>query len=306
MAKYYTPAMAKIDKRERRKKPSAKAKADSPGRQAWKRLKRNPTALVGMGIILFVILVGIFAGVIAPYDYQYQDYTAMKQPPSAAHLFGTDAVGRDIFSRCIYGARYSLLISLVSVLCSLVTGGLIGTLAGYKGGKVDNVVMRCMDVLKSIPTVLMALSIVAVLGNGVLQLLVAMTISCVAGSAYNFRTAILTVKSGEYVESSKAINIGTFKMIFRHLIPNSIGVICIYLISMLAIGIMLVSSLSYIGVGIVNSLPEWGGVMTQGKAYLLTYPHMVLFPAGCIMLTVFGFNLFGNGLRDALDPRTKR
>lgn len=301
MAKVHTPAMDMAQKR--RGKIKAQASFNSPTRQAWKRLKRNKAALVGMILLALVLLVAVFANVIAPYDYIEQDYMAMKQFPSKTHIFGTDALGRDIFSRCVYGARVSLSISLIAVLTSILTGGLIGTIAGYMGGRVDNLIMRAMDILQSIPTVLMALSITAVLGDGMYQLIVAITISFFGGSARNFRTAILTVKSGEFVSASKAINIGTFRMITKHLIPNAIGLISIYVVSMFAAGIIVVSSLSYIGVGISPPTADWGSILTQGKGYFLTYPHMVLFPTLCIMITVFGLNLLGNGLRDALDPR---
>lgn len=300
MAKIHTPAM---DKAKKRRGKSARSQANSPLQQAWKRLKRNKSALVGMVLLGFMILVAIFANLIAPYSYIEQDYMAMKSFPSSEHWFGTDALGRDIFSRCVYGARVSLMISLVSVITSVVTGGLVGTISGYMGGKVDNLIMRLMDVLQSIPTVLMALSVTAVLGDGLWQLIVAITISFFGGAARNFRTAILTVKSGEFVSASKAINIGKFQMILRHLVPNAVGLISIYIVFMFAAGIIVVSSLSYIGIGIEPPTADWGGILTQGKGYFLTHPYMVLFPTLCIMITVFGLNLLGNGLRDALDPR---
>ena len=301
MSKVHTPAMEKAAKR--RSRYNKKGNMDSPFRQAARRLMRNKSALVGLGIIVVLILLAIFANVIAPYDPNKPDYTALKQAPSMLHLFGTDALGRDILSRCLYGSRVSLLISVACVITSFFTGGLVGTIAGYRGGRTDNIIMRIMDVFQAIPTTMMALSMIAVLGNGITQLIVAITISFFAGSARNFRAAVLSVKSGEFIEASKAIDIGTRKMIFRHLIPNAIGIICLFIIGQLAHGIVIVSSLSYIGVGLQPPTADWGGILSQGKAYFLAYPHMVLFPAMCIMLAVFGFNLFGNGLRDALDPR---
>ena len=301
MSKVHTPAMEKAAKR--RSRYNKKGNMDSPFRQAARRLMRNKSALVGLGIIVVLILLAIFANVIAPYDPNKPDYAALKQAPSMLHLFGTDALGRDILSRCLYGSRVSLLISVACVITSFFTGGLVGTIAGYRGGRTDNIIMRIMDVFQAIPTTMMALSMIAVLGNGITQLIVAITISFFAGSARNFRAAVLSVKSGEFIEASKAIDIGTRKMIFRHLIPNAIGIICLFIIGQLAHGIVIVSSLSYIGVGLQPPTADWGGILSQGKAYFLAYPHMVLFPAMCIMLAVFGFNLFGNGLRDALDPR---
>lgn len=303
MAKLYTPAMEKIDKRVAKRKSGFKA--DSPAREAWKRLIRNKTAVVGMIMIIIMLLCAIFADFIAPYDYITNNYSALKQAPSTEHLFGTDNLGRDIFSRCIYGARWSILIALFCVCCNVLVGGLIGTIAGYMGGKVDNAIMRVMDVFQAIPSVMMAICIVAILGNGIPQLVAAMTISGMPGAARNFRAAILNVKSGEYVESSKAINLGHFKMIMKHLLPNALGILAIFVVNMLAGSILTISSLSYIGVGISPPTPEWGCILSQNKAYLMTYPYTVLFPAGCIMFAIFGFNLFGNGLRDAVDPRLK-
>ena len=301
MAKFHTPDMDKAAKnRGSRRRGSELA---SPGKQAWYRFRRNKSAIVGMCIVIFVVLCAILAGVLAPYHYAQQDYTAMKQAPSALHWFGTDPLGRDILSRCLYGARTSLLISVVCVITSICTGGLVGTISGYLGGRVDNLIMRICDVFQAIPTILLAMSITTVLGTGIMPLIIAITISCFAGACRNFRTAILSVKTGEFVSASKAINVGTFRMILKHLVPNAIGMICLYIVSMLAIGIIVVCSLSYIGAGIGEPIPDWGGILNRGKTYLLTHPYMTLFPTGCIALTVFGFNLLGNGLRDALDPR---
>ena len=303
MAKYKTPAMEKAAKI--RAKYVGKGSFDSPGRQAWKRLKRNPTALVGMGIIIIALFVAIFANVLAPYDPNLPDYGALKKAPNAEHLFGTDSLGRDILSRCIFGARYSLALSLATTITSALTGGLLGTIAGYSGGKVDNGIMRVMDVFQAIPMVMMAMSVTAVLGNGIPQLIVAITISSLSICARTFRMAILTVRSGEYIESSRAINIGTFKMITKHLIPNAVGLLSIQMITILAASIGLISSLSYIGIGIAPPTPEWGSILNQGKDFLMTSPHMVIAPTCCILVTVLGFQLFGVGLRDALDPRMK-
>lgn len=303
MAKLYTPAMEKLDKQRAKQKEGYKA--DSPGRQAWKRLIRNKTAIIGMIMIIILFICAFFANWLAPYDYITNDYLSLKEAPSAAHLFGTDNLGRDIFSRCIYGARYSILISLFIVTCNIFVGGLLGTVAGYVGGKVDNVIMRIMDVFQAIPSVMMAICIVAILGNGIPQLVAALTISGMPGAARNFRAAVLNVKSGGYVESSRSINVGHAKMITRHIIPNALGILAIFIVNMVAGGILTISSLSYIGVGISPPTPEWGCILSQNKAYLMTYPYMVLLPAACIMFAIFGFNLFGNGLRDALDPRLK-
>lgn len=302
MAKMHTPAMERIERKNaRRKKP----RQSTPGTEAWKRFKRNRTALVGLGVACLMILLAIFAPLIAPYDYQAQDYSAMSQAPSAAHWFGTDHLGRDIFSRCIYGARYSLVIALFCVLASFILGGGLGVCAGYFGGKVDTIIMRIMDVFQAIPQVLMAICIVAVLGNGIPQLVTAIMISTMPTMARNNRAAILRVRSNDYVEASQAIGVGQMKMIIKHMIPNAVGVMVIYFVGLLSASIMMMSSLSYIGVGLAAPTPEWGLILSDGKAFLRSAPHMMIFPALLIMITCYAFNLMGDGLRDAFDPRLK-
>ena len=277
----------------------------TPLKGAWQRLIRNKMAVVGMVIIILLLLTAIFANVIAPYSYQEQDYTAVAQRPSLHHLFGTDNMGRDIFSRCVYGARWSLPLGLLCVVAGLALGGTLGVIAGYCGGRVDNVIMRIMDVFQAIPSILMAIAVVAVLGNGIPQLVTAMSIAFMPNVAKTCRAAIFTVKGNEYVDASRAIGVSKVKIIVRHLIPNAIGVIVIDAVGMVGAAILIVSTLSYIGVGIVPPTPEWGAILSAGKEYIRSGVHMVLFPGLMIMLTVISFNLFGDGLRDALDPRLK-
>lgn len=303
MAKRRTPAMEAYERKHR--KHNGEAQGASPWREAWKRLCRNRTAIFGLCLIAALILVAIFADFIAPYDYATQDYNAVKAPPSWEHPFGTDNVGRDIFSRCIYGARYSLPIGFVCVACALLVGGTIGFSAAYFGGATDNVLMRGMDIFQAIPPTLMAIAIVAALGNGITRLVLAITISYMPGCAKVCRAAIFTVKGSEYVESSRAIGARGLRLMLRHMVPNALGPIIIHAVTMLAGAILIVASLSYLGLGITLPTPEWGVLLSSGKEYLRGYPHMVLFPGLMIMLTVFAFNLFGDGLRDALDPRLK-
>lgn len=302
MPKIHTDAMAKIEKKKANR---TKEYTSTPGREAWKRFKRNRTALVGMSVVILLILIAIFAPLIAPYDYQAQDYSAMNQSPSWQHLFGTDTYGRDIFSRCIYGTRYSLVISLLCVIASLALGGTLGIVAGYFGGKVDSLIMRFMDIFQSIPQVLMAICIVAVLGNGIPQLVCAIMISTMPTMAKNCRAAILNVRSNDYVEASRAVGVKQIRMIIKHMIPNAVGIIVIFVVGFIAASIMIMSSLSYIGVGLAAPTPEWGLILSDGKSFIRTYPYMLLFPALMIMITCFAFNLMGDGLRDAFDPRLK-
>lgn len=300
MAKMYTPAMEKIEKKNKKRK---KPLNPTPAYESWKRFKRNPTALIGLVVVCLLILVAIFAPLIAPYNYQAQDYTAMMQKPSPQHLFGTDQFGRDIFSRCIYGTRYSLVIALMCTIAAFFTGGVLGIIAGYFGGMVDTIIMRIMDVFQAIPMIMMAMCIVSVLGNGIPQLVAAIMFASMPTMARNNRAAILRVRGNDYVESSEAIGCSKWQLIVKHLIPNAVGVMVIYFVGFLAVSIMMMSSMSYIGVGLAAPTPEWGLILNDGKSYLTSAPYMMLFPALMIMITCFAFNLMGDGLRDAFDPR---
>ena len=303
MAKLHTPAMERAARKNTDR--NGNAIKSTPGREAWKRLYRNKTALLGICIILFFVFVAIFADWLAPYASDEQNYSAMYQSPSVKHWFGTDEYGRDIFSRCLYGTRYSLGIGVCCVIASALTSGFLGIVAGYAGGKVDNIIMRIMDVLQAIPQVLLAIALVSVLGNGIPQLVLAVTLSSMPAISKSTRAAILMVRSNDYVESSRAIGVDGLQLIMTHLVPNAVGIIVIQLVSMLSNSIIIISSLSYIGVGISAPTPEWGAILNGGKLYFMTYPHMVLFPVMTLMLACFGFNLLGNGLRDAFDPRLK-
>ena len=302
MAKLHTPAMERIEKKNARRKKPVKS---TPAYESWKRFKRNPTALIGLVVVCALILVAIIAPLLAPYDYQTQDYSAMSQKPSAAHLFGTDSLGRDIFSRVIYGARYSLLIALFCTIAAFFSGGLLGIIAGYFGGRVDTIIMRIMDIFQAIPMVMMAMCIVAVLGNGIPQLVAAIMFASMPTMARNNRAAILRVRGSDYIESSEAIGVSQVSMIVKHMIPNAVGVMIIYFVGFLAVSIMMMSSMSYIGVGLSAPTPEWGLILNDCKAYMTSAPYMMLFPALMIMVTCFAFNLMGDGLRDAFDPRLK-
>lgn len=302
MSKIHTPAMEKIERKNAKRKKPVKS---TPGRESWKRFKRNPTALIGLGVVCFLILVAIFAPLIAPYDFQTQDYSVMMQKPSAQHWFGTDPFGRDIFSRIVYGTRYSLVIALFCTIAAFFSGGLLGIIAGYFGGRVDTIIMRIMDIFQSIPMIMMAMCIVAVLGNGIPQLVAAIMFASMPTMARNNRAAILRVRGSDYIESSEAIGVGQVRMIVKHMIPNAVGVMIIYFVGFLAVSIMMMSSMSYIGVGLSAPTPEWGLILNDGKAYLTSAPYMMIFPALMIMITCFAFNLMGDGLRDAFDPRLK-
>ena len=257
--------MEKIEKRNRKRKKPVNS---TPAYEAWKRFRRNKTAIIGLVVVCLLILVAIFAPLIAPYDYSAQDYTAMMQAPSAAHIFGTDAFGRDIFSRVIYGTRYSLVIALFCTIAALFSGGLLGIIAGYFGGKVDTIIMRIMDIFQAIPMIMMAMCIVSVLGNGIPQLVAAVMFASMPTMARNNRAAILRVRGSDYIESSEAIGVGQVQMILKHMIPNAAGVMIIFFVGFLAVSIMMMSSMSYIGVGLAAPTPEWGLILNDGSPAL--------------------------------------
>lgn len=303
MAKNVTPEMILINKRNVTR--GGKKKQYSYWSDAWLRLRRNPTAVAGLVVIVLMILMAIFANIIAPYGAAEVDYTAMCQPPSLAHPFGTDNLGRDLLSRCIYGSRYSLSLGLICMLVGLVSGGMLGLLAAYFGGKMDTVIMRVMDVFQSIPGTLMAITVVAALGTGIPQLVVALALSNMPMMAKTVRAAIFTVRGSDYIEAAKSIGAGNMRLMLRHMLPNALGHIIIYAVGSISGTIMVIATLSYIGLGIQPPDPEWGALLNAGKSYISSYPYMVIFPGLLIMIAVLSLNLFGNGLRDALDPRLK-
>lgn len=303
MAKMQTPAMAK--RARRNAKRGSRTRASTPGREAWKRLRRNKLAMVGMGILILLILCAIFAPVIIPYEFDYQDYEAFLQGPSAQHWFGTDNFGRDIFSRCIYGTRYSLPIGIISILISSVIGGTLGAIAAYYGGKADMLIMRFMDIYQSIPNMLLAIAIAAAIGASLRNLIIAIALGTLPVYARVVRGSLLTVKQKEYIEASRAIGATTKRQIIMHMLPNCLGPIIVQMTFSVAAAILTASSLSFLGLGISASAPEWGSMLNAGKQFLQTYPHMLIFPGLMIAITVLSLNLFGDGLRDALDPKLK-
>lgn len=298
MSKIRTPAIERYARRNKREKKNTN------GAEAWRRFTRNRTSFIGLGILLVMMVFVIGANWIAPYEYQAMGALPF-QTSSAEHLFGTDNYGRDLFSRCVYGARYTLFISVLCVVAACFSGGLLGVIAGYFGGKTDELIMRFMDILQAIPAVLLAICITSALGNGIPQLVIAIMISSMPVLSRNFRAAILNVKNAEYVESSRAIGVSEGRMIIKHMLPNSVGVMVIYIVGTMSASINVIASLSYMGCGLLPPTPEWGLLLSEGKTFFTMYPHLVLFPALMILLTVLSLNMLGDGLRDALDPRLK-
>ena len=255
-----------------------------------------------------MLLVALFAGILTDYETEVikMDMPNRMAPPSASHILGTDSYGRDIFARIIYGSRYSLSIGFLSVLFALAMGGALGSIAGYFGGKVDNIIMRIMDVFLAVPSIIMAIAIVSTLGTGFRNLIIAMAVSTVPTFARLLRSTILSIKDSDYVEAARAVGTSTPRIIIRHILPNSVGPVIVQTTFSVASSILSAAGLSFLGIGVKPPAPEWGAMLSEGKEFIRDIPHLVVFPGLAIALTVLALNLLGDGLRDALDPRLKQ
>ena len=271
-----------------------------------KRLSQNSSAVIGFVVAALLALMAIFAPIIAPYPYAKQDLSHTRAAPSAQHIFGTDELGRDIFSRIVYGSRFSLSVGVMAVLLGTAVGMFFGALAGYFGGIVDDIVMRFMDILQSIPGILLAITISVVLGPGIINTLLALSVGGIPMSCRLLRASILGIRHQEYLEAATSINASTPRIIFKHVLPNSFSPLLVS--STMSIGnvIMMGAMLSFIGLGVQPPTPEWGSMIAGGRNLIRTCPWMVTFPGLFLMLTVLALNLFGDGLRDALDPKLKK
>ena len=273
----------------------------------WSRFKRNKMAVVGLVILVIMILVAIFANQIADFETRAisQNIPNRLAPPSAEHWFGTDEFGRDIFARIVHGTRVSLQVGVISVGIALIIGGFLGALAGFYGGLTDNVIMRIMDVFLAVPGMLLAIAIVAALGSSMTNLMVAVGISSMPIYARIVRASVLSVKDMEFVEASRAIGAKNMTIIMSHIIPNSLAPVIVQATLGVAGAILATAALSFIGLGIQPPNPEWGAMLSSGRAFMRDHPHVVMFPGLFIMFTILVLNMIGDGLRDALDPRLK-
>jgi len=277
----------------------------SPWKEAWRSFKKNKIALVGMGIVIFFISIALFAPLIAPYDFKEPDYSARLQAPSKEHIFGTDDFGRDIFSRVIYGARISLWVGFFSVLGSVIVGSLLGIIAGYYGRWVDTIISRIFDIMLAFPSILLAIGIVAVLGPSLENALIAIAVINIPNFGRLIRSRVLSIKQEEYIVAARAIGMSDARILFNHILPNSMAPIIVQGTLAIATAIIEAAALGFLGLGAQPPNPEWGKMLADSKEYLVQAPWTMVFPGLAIMLTVLGFNLMGDGLRDALDPRMK-
>ena len=280
-------------------------KKQSQAKEVIGRFMKNKMAVVSLIIVVLLIIMAIFADYIAPYGWDDQDLSRQFLLPCKEFLLGTDDYGRDILSRLIYGARYSLAVGLVSVTFSCAIGVILGCIAGFYNQKVDNFIMRVVDVLLAIPNILLALSIATALDPGLMNLIIAVGIGAIPGYARIVRAQILSVKQMEYIEAARSIGASDFRMIVKHILPNCLAPIIVQATMSIAIAILSAASLSFLGLGITPPTPEWGSMLSAGRAYFRDHWHVVTFPGLMIMITVFAFNILGDGLRDALDPKLK-
>lgn len=284
-----------------------KVKKRSQLKALWFQYKKNRLAMFGLVLLLIMVITALVAGFFLDYNSQVigQNIRDRLQWPSAAHWFGTDQYGRDLFARIIWGSRISLFVGFFTVGIAMTVGSLIGAFAGYYGGRVDNVLMRFMDVFLAMPGTIMAVAIVGALGPGIINVLMAMSLCRIPQFARIVRSAIITIRGQEFVEAARCCGSRNLRIIFRHILPNAIGPIVVQATIGMATTILGVAGLSFIGLGIEAPLPEWGSMLSEAKSQMMYQPYLMIFPGIAIILAVLALNLIGDGLRDALDPRMK-
>lgn len=279
----------------------------TPAAEFWRKFKKQRVALVAGAFVLALVLVAALAPWLVPYDAEnFFDYDALNSPPSAKHWFGVDPLGRDIFSRILMGARVSLAAGFISVAVGAVIGTLLGLLAGYYQGWWDRIVMRMSDVLFAFPGILLAIGIVAVLGTGMVNVIVAVAVFSVPAFARLVRGNVLALKHQTYIEAVRSIGAPDHVIMLRHLLPGTVASVVVYLTMRTGTSIITAASLSFLGLGAQPPTPEWGAMLNEARADMLNAPHVALFPIMAIFITVLAFNLLGDGLRDALDPKLDR
>ena len=288
-----------MKKRETKKRSSGAA-------EIWRRYRKSPTAMAGLAIIIVIVFFAVFADMIAPYENGLKQVIEDRlQGPSLQHLFGTDDLGRDLFSRVIHGSRSSLALGICTTLIATLIGGFLGGISAYYGDKVDTIIMRLMDVINCIPATLMSLSIVAALGPGIRNLIIAITVSRVPTFVRVIRSAVLNIVNQEYIEAAKAGGTRDLRNLLRHVYPNALSPIIVQCTMSVSQLILQASGLSFLGMGVQPPDPEWGALLNSAREFMRTAPHLMIFPGIAIILAAMAFNLIGDGLRDALDPRLK-
>jgi len=278
----------------------------TPWREFWRRFRRQHVALLAGAFVLLLIVVAFIAPWIAPFDAEnYFDYDRLNEGPSWMHLFGVDSLGRDIFSRVLVGTRISLIAGFFSVAIGTVIGTVLGLLAGYYEGWWDRITMRICDVLFAFPGILLAIAVVAIMGSGMSNVIVAVAIFSIPAFARLVRGNTLVLKHQTYIESARSIGASDWTIIMRHILPGTVSSIVVYFTMRIGTSIITAASLSFLGLGAQPPTPEWGAMLNEARADMVIAPHVAIFPSLAIFLTVLAFNLLGDGLRDALDPKLK-
>ena len=269
------------------------------------RFMRRPTGIIGLAIVVLLLVLTVFAPILTRYDYDAQNFPEAFSYPSSEHIFGTDDFGRDTFARMLYGGRVSLLIAFCATCISAGGGMILGAVAGYFGGTVDLIISRILELIMSIPSLLMAIAVSIALGSGPLNTAIAISFGGIASSARLMRATVMSIKANEFVEAAKANRSNNVRIIFVHILPNCIAPLFIQMANQIGGSIMVIAGLSFIGLGVKPPFPEWGAMLNSGRAYLRDFWPMTVFPALFILLAILSFNLLGDALRDALDPRLK-
>lgn len=285
---------------------AAKPRKENQILAIFKRLSRNKGAMCGLYIFAIIVIMSLFAPWLEPYNHEIIDYSQAFQSPSFAHLFGTDHMGRDLFSMMLYGSRFSLRIGIFATLISVVGGIIIGGISGFFGGTVDQVIMRLCDIVQSIPGLVLNIALACVLGEGFGNCILALGISGIVNFARLVRASILKIRKMEYLDAATSINCSDLQIIVSHILPNIISPIIVQASLSVATNIMTAASLSYLGLGVQPPNPEWGAILSAGRTYIRKFPYMTTIPGIVIMVTVLALNLLGDGLRDALDPKLKK
>lgn len=298
MSKTKTPRKAKVNKRAGSYKPGSL-------RYIWYKIRTTPTAMIGTCFIIGLFLFSFVSPFVLSNDPLAIDILNQNARPSWEHIFGCDEIGRDIFARIIYGARYTMSIGIFTTAISCIVGGLLGAIAGYFGGHTDNLIMRILDVFQSFPGILLSITISTVLGPGFSKIILALGISMIPGYARMMRASIMRIRDSEYIEAEQSINCSTYRIIARHIVPNAMSPLIVQAAMGIASAGLAASTLSFLGFGIQAPTPEWGSMLSGARNYIRNYPHLCIFPGLFIMATVVSYNMIGDTIRDALDPKLK-
>ena len=280
-------------------------KGRSASGEVWRRLKKNKIAVVSLIVLLLIFLIAIFAPLLAPHSYEVSDVNRALEKSSRDYPLGTDRIGRCVMSRLIYGSRQSLQMGFFAVTGSAIIGVIIGAIAGYYGKLADTLLMRLLDIFQGIPMFLLTVTFAAVLGPSLRNAIIAIGISMIPLPARMMRASILSVREMEYIEAARSIDAGDFRIIVRHVIPNAIAPVLISFTMSMGMAVLAGAALSFIGLGVQPPTPEWGNMIAEARNFMRAEPQLALYPGICVMITVLAFNMLGDGLRDALDPRLK-